>query len=82
MVYKEIRAGYYWPSMQKDDALLAQRCDKCQRFPSILKKPTEELTPIIGPWPFTQWGINIVRPLPKGKNQIRFLVVVINYYTK
>lgn len=29
IAHKAIRAMYYWPFMQKDDALLAQRCDKC-----------------------------------------------------
>lgn len=29
MVHKAIRAGYYWPSIQRDAAHLAQKCDKC-----------------------------------------------------
>ena len=37
---------------------------------------------ISSPWPFAQWGINIVGPLPQGKRQVRFLLVPINYFTK
>ena len=28
------------------------------------------------------WGIDIMGPLPRGKKQIKFLVVAINYFTK
>lgn len=67
MAHNVIRVGYYWPTMQKDATLHAQRCDKCQRFANILRKPTEELTPMVGPWPFAQWRIDIVGPLPRGR---------------
>lgn len=68
--------------MQKYATILVQKCDKCQRFANVPKIPMEELVLIVGPWPFTQCRIDIVRPLPMGKGQIRFLVVVIDYFTK
>ena len=43
LVHKLIRAGYYWPTMQAD----AEACDKCQRFSNIIRRPTEELTPMM-----------------------------------
>ena len=42
----------------------------------------EKLTAITSPWPFSQWGINIVGPLPQGKGQVKFLLVAIDYFTK
>ena len=33
-------------------------------------------------WPFAQWGIDIVDPLPLGKSQVKFLLVAIDYFTK
>lgn len=60
MAHKAIRIGYYLPLIQKDVNLIAQKCDKSQRFANIPKKPVEELVPITMPWPFFQWGINIV----------------------
>ena len=40
------------------------------------------MTTIASPWPFTQWGIDIVGPLPQGKGQVKFLLVAIDYFTK
>ena len=37
---------------------------------------------ISSPWPFAQWGIDIVGPLPQGKGQVKFLLVAIDYFTK
>ena len=39
-------------------------------------------TTIASPWPFAQWGIDIVGPLPRGKKQLKFLLVAIDYFTK
>ena len=40
------------------------------------------MTPITEPWPFTQWGINIMGPFPIGRKQYKFLIIVIDYFTK
>ena len=34
------------------------------------------------PWPFTQWGLDIVVPFPFAIRQLKFLVVGIHYFTK
>ena len=60
LVHKLIRAGYYWPTMMKDVQAYVQSCDKCQRFNNFIKQPFEELTPITAPWPFAQWGLDII----------------------
>ena len=40
------------------------------------------MTTITSPWPFAQWGIDIVDPLPLGKGKVKFLLIAINYFTK
>ena len=52
LVHKLIRAGYYWPIMQKNAQAYVKACNKCQRFSNIIRQPTEELTLITAPWPF------------------------------
>ncbi|GJS30557.1 reverse transcriptase domain-containing protein [Tanacetum coccineum] len=64
VVSKIIRLGYYWPSMHKDAKSLIQKCETCQIHSPILRKPKQEMTSIMSAWPFLQWGIDIVGPLP------------------
>ena len=82
LVSKVIRTGYFWPTMQADTVELVKRCDKYQRFGNVQRLPAEKLMAITSPWPFSQWGIDIVGPLPQGKGQVKFLLVAIDYFTK
>ena len=34
------------------------------------------------PWPFAQWGLDIMGPFPTTVRQLKFLVVDIDYFTK
>jgi hypothetical protein len=82
LVHKLVRAGYYWPTMQKDVVSYTRSCDKCQRFGNLIHSPPETLTLMTAPWPFAQWGLDIMGPLPVGRRQLKFLVVGIDYFTK
>jgi hypothetical protein len=67
LAHKVVRASFYWPNMSKDSMLIVRNCDKCQRFANIAKQPPKELSSVSSPWPFSQWGVDIVGPLPRGK---------------
>ena len=82
LIQKTMRASYFWPTMQKDVMDFVKRCDRCQRYGNVQRVPREKMTTISSPWPFSQWGIDIVGPLPQGKRQMRFLLVAIDYFTK
>jgi len=62
LAQKTIRAGYYWPTIRKDSALLVKTCDKYQRFSRIMKASPEKLPPLTSPWPFVKWGVRYCRP--------------------
>ena len=64
LVSKIIRICYFWPTMQVDARELVKKCDKWQRFSNVQRLPAEKLTTISSPWPFAQWGIDIVGLLP------------------
>ena len=68
--------------MQVNAVELVKRCDKCQRLGNVQRLPAEKLTVITSPWPFSQWGIDIVGSLPQGKGEEKFLLVAIDYFTK
>ena len=37
---------------------------------------------MMAPWPFAQWGLDILGPFPLRTRQMKFLVVGIDYFTK
>ena len=44
--------------------------------------PFVTLNPITRPWPFAQWRMDIVGPLPTTTIQKKFLLVVTDYFSK
>ena len=68
--------------MLKDAQAYVKTYDKCQRFNNLIRQPSEELTLMMAPWPFTQWGLDIMGPFPTALRQLKFLVVGVDYFTK
>lgn len=69
LAHKILNAGYYWPKMHEDAKKYVKKCHKCQRFALIPRQPPEDLNPVRSPWPFYQWGLDIVGPLPTAPRQ-------------
>ena len=82
LVGKALRQGYYWPTMLSDATELVKKCKVCQEHFKISHLPSKPLTSVTSPWPFQQWGLDILGPLPIRKGQCKFVVVVVDYFTK
>ncbi|XP_070023325.1 uncharacterized protein [Nicotiana sylvestris] len=68
--------------MEEEAESFVAKCDKCQRYGNNMHRPAELLHPVISPWPFMKWGMDIVGPLPQAKGQVKFLLVLTDYFTK
>ena len=82
MIHKVVCVGYYWSTIQANAKAYIKVCNQCQRFRNIPRQPAEYLTPMMAPWPFAQWGLDILGPFPLGTKEMKFLVVGIDYFTK
>ncbi|GKV43254.1 hypothetical protein SLEP1_g50568 [Rubroshorea leprosula] len=82
LAHKVLRQGYYWPNMYKDAIQFVQRCQKCQFFAHLIHQPTEELTTLVAPWLFAQWGLELLGPFMKGVGGVTHLIVGVDYFTK
>ncbi|XP_038722022.1 uncharacterized protein LOC120014175 [Tripterygium wilfordii] len=59
-----------------------KKCGKCQKFTPIPHQPAGNLCPLTSPWPFAQWGLDIVAPLSRATGNRRFLITATDYFTK
>ncbi|GKV05830.1 hypothetical protein SLEP1_g17794 [Rubroshorea leprosula] len=82
LAHKVLRQGYCWPNMHKDATYFVQKCPKCQFFAHLTHQPAEELTNLVAPWPFAQWGLDLLGPFVKGVGVVTHLVVGVDYFTK
>lgn len=65
LVAKAFRVGFYWPTAAADAGHLVKKCDPCQRFTPKPHAPAMDLMTIPLAWPFAQWGLDQVGPMPK-----------------
>ena len=82
MSHRAITQGYWWPNMQKEAQQYVKKCDQCQRFTPNIYQLGGVLNLLSSPWPFAQWGLDIVGPFPKATSNKRYLLVSIDYFTK
>ena len=68
--------------MQREDQEYAKKCDQCQIFAPNIHQPGGVLNPLSRPWPFAQWGLDIVGPFPKAAGNKQYLIVGTDYFTK
>ena len=68
--------------MQKEALEYAKKCDQCQKFAPNTHQPGGFLNPLSSPWPFAQWGLDIVGPFPKAAGNKKYLLVGTDYFTK
>jgi len=81
-LFRVLRAGYYWPTMQVDCSEYSRKCKKCQEFRNLIHAKPEALHNIMPPWSFVIWEMDIVGPFPPGKGQCKFLLVGVDYIIK
>nr|KYP57376.1 Pro-Pol polyprotein [Cajanus cajan] len=79
---KVLRAGYFWPTLKGDYAEFVKKYVQCQKHGNLIHASTIELHSISSPWPFPLWGIDVLRPFPVAKGQVKFLLVAVDYFTK
>ncbi|XP_059668819.1 uncharacterized protein LOC132313899 [Cornus florida] len=82
LAHKAMTQGYFWPNMARDAEEFSRRCDKCQRFGPLIHQPPEDLHVMATPWPFAQWGMDVVGPLPTAKLQNKYVLLATDYFTK
>lgn len=81
IVRKFLNQGFYWPTMNQEAISLVLKCESCQKFSPRIQHPPVEFTVICAAWPLTQWGIDLVDPLPRSK-QLTYIIAMIDYFSK
>ncbi|GKV04877.1 hypothetical protein SLEP1_g16974 [Rubroshorea leprosula] len=79
---KLLRHGYYWPTMVEDTQSYVKKCPTCQFNADEIHMPGEMLSSLSSPYPFAQWGVDLLGRFVKGKGGCTYLVVAVDYFTK
>ena len=77
------RSGYYWPTMLEDCFKYYKGCQACQKFGKIQMVPASVMNPIIKPWPFRGWGMDMIGKInPPSSKGHQYILAITDYFTK
>jgi len=82
LMLRIVQGGFFWPTMKNDCIEYVRKYESCQKHADWSHAPPEVLHSINTPWPFHTWGIDILDLFPIGVRQLKFLIVVVEYFTK
>jgi hypothetical protein len=83
LIAKALHSGFYRLSALHDAKNIIERCDACPRFAMEPHAPALELRTIPLAWPFAQWGLDQVGPLPKSsRGGHTYLLVAVDKFSK
>ncbi|CAF4396540.1 unnamed protein product [Rotaria sp. Silwood2] len=77
-----LTSRFYWPHMRRDVTNYVRACTLCQQYKPTNQKPGGFMKPVIVSEPWHTVGIDITGPLPKTRRGNRFILVVVDYFTK
>ncbi|PKI41673.1 hypothetical protein CRG98_037936 [Punica granatum] len=79
---KLMRLGYFWSTMETDCVKHVRHCHLCQVYANQIRALPNELHPMVAPWPFSMWSMDMIGPVnPKASNGHLFILTSIRSST-
>lgn len=79
---KSLRAGYYWPIMIENANNFLKKCDMCQRHADVDVALPIGLISLSPSLPFARLGMDILGPFSTAPSHVKYLIVVVDYFTE
>ena len=78
----KLKEQFYWPCMKEKAKLACANCVLCGARKITTHALKGTLTSMASKFPFERIAMDIVEPLPKTQRNNRYMLVVIDYYTR
>jgi hypothetical protein len=79
---KILEAGYFWLTLIKYCIESVNKCHPCQIFSQKMRAHPAPMFPVVIIGPFTKWGIDYATCNPPSARGHRYIIVVVDYFTK
>nr|VZI19671.1 unnamed protein product [Spirometra erinaceieuropaei] len=76
------RQRFCWPHLREHVATFCNTCTTCAKFKAPRQLPRAPLQPMHTSFPFQRLGLDIIGPLPFTTTSRRFILVMVDYFTK
>ena len=80
--FDALQKNFYWPGFYRSVEAYCRGCETCAKN-KVVPRPRSPLHPIpVIPKPFHMVGVDLIGPLKTSKQGNRYILSVIDYYTK
>lgn len=76
------RRRFWWPHQKQDVINFCQACERCARNKPPYKTNRAKLQPMVTGYPNEIVGIDMVGPLPETRRNNRYILVMVDYFSK
>ena len=73
---------YWWPKLQEQVRTFCRTCQTCEAFKGPNPNPVAPLQPMPTGAPGERVGIDIIGPLPTTERNNKYILVMVDYFTK
>lgn len=80
--FKKVRQRFFWVHQYRDIDLFVRNCHICRSRSGPSRRLKGEMQKCIMGAPFERLGIDVLGPLPKSNLGNRYIVIVMDYFTK
>jgi len=80
-LYERLKKFYFWPKMKFDAKSVTSSCKNCA-FTKLNDFGATPLQPTLVSFPFQRIGIDIAGPLPTSNEGYRYILGVVDYFSK
>ena len=82
-MYQDLKRNFWWPNMKREIADFVAHCLTCQQVKAEHQKPAGKLKPLeIPEWKWEHIGMDFIMGLPKTKNGMDAIWVIVDRLTK
>ena len=80
--YEAIRSKYFWPKMYSDIQTYVKTCEQCQQAKIYIHQKQALLKPLPIGQTFSRLHIDILGPINKTKEGYRYILMVVDAFSK
>ena len=77
-----LKAGYYWPALERDAGVYVKTCQLCQRHDNSIHAPAVGLHSTSSPYPFHTWAFDFVGPINPPSRGKKWILAATEQFTK
>lgn len=82
LIRQVMRVEFFWSTLRVDAEQFVSSYEKYQGYTKVNRKLATKMIALTSLCPFTKWGMDILRLFPLVSSNRKFVIIVVDYFTR